>query len=636
MRRSAAVLSGAVLSALLVAVPPASADEPVVRSDGDTVTYVDPALADEETTTVEGVLREVVVEHAPGDRDHSEGDEDEARTLLVTSDGRHLPVELDLGDTRVSGAEAVAELVDGPTLDAALDGEAARPVPVAEATFEDAEVRSAGVTHRTYVAIVENTGAMQSTATIEARVDAGLAWWTAESGASFVRSRTVRYSSSLTGGSTSPRCGLSSPQALWNEAAARFPDVDFGAAGVHLLVVVDDAGCSGTGIGTLGDGIDDGGAVTMTEDASVFTATVAHEIGHNVGLEHANLEAAEYWDLYSPMGLAVQGSHPPALDSEYRDQLGLDVTGEVEVVPPGAAVTRTLAARGSTSGLRGLEVRSGTTSHWVEWRPGSGRDAQAYYPEELGGTYVSSTRTYPPGVTVSTRATGSTGTTSLRPRTSGGVSYGAWAVGQTYTSGTLTVRVDAVTADGATVSVSNGAVLPEVVASTPTISGTAAVGRTLTAEPGAWEPGAALAYQWRADGSAISGATSRTYRAPAAVRGKRLSVRVTGTLAGRRPTVRTSAATVAVAYGTLTTAAPRISGTVKVGRRLSVVRGTWTAGTAFTYRWYANGRAISGATRSTYVPTKGVKGKRLTVKVTGRKTGYTTVARVSARTAAVR
>ena len=92
----------------------------------------------------------------------------------------------------------------------------------------------------------------------------------------------------------------------------------------------------------------------------------------------------------------------------------------------------------------------------------------------------------------------------------------------------------------------------------------------------------------------------------------------------------------AVAYGTLTTAAPRISGTVKVGRRLSVVRGTWTAGTAFTYRWYANGRAISGATRSTYVPTKGVKGKRLTVKVTGRKTGYTTVARVSARTAAVR
>ena len=45
------------------------------------------------------------------------------------------------------------------------------------------------------------------------------------------------------------------------------------------------------------------------------------------------------------------------------------------------------------------------------------------------------------------------------------------------------------------------------------------------------------------------------------------------------------------------------------------------------YRWYANGKAISKATASTYTVRKAQKGKRITVRVTGRKTGYPTVSR---------
>ena len=60
-------------------------------------------------------------------------------------------------------------------------------------------------------------------------------------------------------------------------------------------------------------------------------------------------------------------------------------------------------------------------------------------------------------------------------------------------------------------------------------------------------------------------------------------------------------------------------------------RGTWSpAATTYTYRWYRNGVAISGATHTTYKLTTSDKGKQITVKVTGAKSGYLTAAKVSA------
>ena len=79
----------------------------------------------------------------------------------------------------------------------------------------------------------------------------------------------------------------------------------------------------------------------------------------------------------------------------------------------------------------------------------------------------------------------------------------------------------------------------------------------------------------------------------------------------------------------LISATPTIAGTVKAGNVLTVKRGTWTWGTAFTYRWLRNGVPISGATASTYKVRTADKGTKLTVRVTGSRFGYTTVSRTS-------
>lgn len=79
---------------------------------------------------------------------------------------------------------------------------------------------------------------------------------------------------------------------------------------------------------------------------------------------------------------------------------------------------------------------------------------------------------------------------------------------------------------------------------TPTISGNAAVSHRLTAVPGAWSPdGVTLAYQWRRDGSDISGATALAYALLPGDAGHRLSVAVTGTKSGYLSATMTSAET---------------------------------------------------------------------------------------------
>ncbi|AZZ56831.1 fibronectin type III domain-containing protein [Rathayibacter iranicus] len=172
---------------------------------------------------------------------------------------------------------------------------------------------------------------------------------------------------------------------------------------------------------------------------------------------------------------------------------------------------------------------------------------------------------------------------------------------------------------------------------TPTVSGTAKVGSVLSAAPGTWGPSPViLAYQWNANGAALSGATSSTYRPSAATSGKRITVTVTGSKSGYISANRTSTATSVVAAGALSTATPTITGTARVGSALSAVPGAWgPSPVTFSYQWKANGTALSGATSSTYRPTGATLGKRITVTVTGSKSGYTDASTSSATTSAV-
>ncbi|MET3903176.1 carboxypeptidase regulatory-like domain-containing protein [Paenarthrobacter sp. 4246] len=171
----------------------------------------------------------------------------------------------------------------------------------------------------------------------------------------------------------------------------------------------------------------------------------------------------------------------------------------------------------------------------------------------------------------------------------------------------------------------------------PTVSGTAKVGSVLTAVPGAWGPApVTLAYQWYRSGVAITGATSATYPLAAADLGKTMTVRVTGSKAGFTTAAKTSAATAAVAVGTLTAPVPTVSGTAKVGSVLTAVPGAWgPAPVTLAYQWYRSGVAITGATSATYPLAAADLGKTMTIRVTGSKAGFTTAAKTSAATAAV-
>ena len=64
----------------------------------------------------------------------------------------------------------------------------------------------------------------------------------------------------------------------------------------------------------------------------------------------------------------------------------------------------------------------------------------------------------------------------------------------------------------------------------PTITGTAMVGETLTASNGTWagkEPPTGFAYQWKAGGTNIAGATAKTYLLTEDEEGKAITVTVT-------------------------------------------------------------------------------------------------------------
>ncbi|MET0448196.1 MAG: S8 family serine peptidase [Aeromicrobium sp.] len=72
-----------------------------------------------------------------------------------------------------------------------------------------------------------------------------------------------------------------------------------------------------------------------------------------------------------------------------------------------------------------------------------------------------------------------------------------------------------------------------VATTAPTVTGTPKLGRTLTAEPGTWDPAdVQIAYQWLRNGEPIDGATAKTYKVVRADVGTALSVRVTATQTG--------------------------------------------------------------------------------------------------------
>ena len=185
----------------------------------------------------------------------------------------------------------------------------------------------------------------------------------------------------------------------------------------------------------------------------------------------------------------------------------------------------------------------------------------------------------------------------------------------------------------------------------PTVSGTPAVGQTVSATTGNWsnQP-LSYSYQWQdcdpagATCTDITSATASTYTATTSDVGHTLRVIVTAQNAGG-PTAAHSVITALVPApaATSTTAttptplssapvdqiAPSIAGTPAIGELLQASVGGWSGSSlTYHYQWLRDGVAIPGATSMSYRVSTNDSGHRLSVEVIA-SDGSTTVSAAS-------
>jgi hypothetical protein len=192
-----------------------------------------------------------------------------------------------------------------------------------------------------------------------------------------------------------------------------------------------------------------------------------------------------------------------------------------------------------------------------------------------------------------------------------------WTAFGTHQLGVRAVDAAGNTSDAAVVTV---VVAPPVTGSAM-IAGAPRVGSTLAAS-GTWTVGAVTTYQWRRDGVDVPGASAVTYLLTAKDLGHKISVRVAGTLPGYVPATVDSPA-VTIGAGVLSSGTARISGKLKVRKKLIASASPWPAGTTVRYQWYAGRKKVAGATLSRLTLTRKTVGKRIKVVITGSRPGYT-------------
>ncbi|AXT84015.1 hypothetical protein C6I20_01605 [Aeromicrobium sp. A1-2] len=164
----------------------------------------------------------------------------------------------------------------------------------------------------------------------------------------------------------------------------------------------------------------------------------------------------------------------------------------------------------------------------------------------------------------------------------------------------------------------------------PTIRSTPQVGVALAPSVGKWTVmGNSYAYQWTADGTSISGATTKSYTPTPSVAGKALSLQVTASRPGYSPGTATSASE-EVEPGELTPGVPTVDGTGRVDEPLIARPGTWTpTPSTYSYQWSVAGSPVSGAASPTFTPRPEDNGRAVTVAMTSALAGYRSTAATS-------
>ncbi len=454
-----------------------------------------------------------------------------------------------------SGPTAALRVVDTRSLTLPVVGS---PSVTAQATAQSLTP----TTHQQFVAAVDNLGSLQTDGELLAHVSAVGDYWTGESNGAIagitVPATVTHYDTEL----PTTDCGLGNDfWGMLQEAESQFPSLDLSQSTSDQLVLFVPQGCQSGGVvgeGTVGSSFASGGALIVKATPAI-EGTYAHETGHNYGFEHANARVGsrslEYYGVYDVMGFALNGFNQlTALSTPFRVFQGITDPGEIHDVDLGdrsapVHADVTIAPRSDDSGVRSVRVRDPDTGEdlYLDYRSGTGQDAGSFYADPGGFhlTYDNDSGKklfYAPGVTVNAVHDGSGD--DVLADASGDTSFGA---GSTWAdaSGRLTVTVTSVGPAGADVQV-DFRPAHALASSKPRITGSAKVGRTLTARHGHWTPGTTFSYAWYAGGKKIKHRSTSKLTVTKARRGTHITVKVTGSKPGYSTLTRTSARTARV------------------------------------------------------------------------------------------
>ncbi len=626
-----------------------------------------------ETIAVEGITMVVLTELEPvgieaGSTETPEAVVSHEGSVNLVTDGGNV-IELEAGEAHdyASGQpvsatfevpetvrEEVVQQLDGGALETdelvELVAETAAELeqPLEPLAFEvqdlevDAAVGAASYTHTVDVVYLERSGnALPSSATLSALISRLSAYWKTES-----NNQITAINVNATRAYNMPTSLCGNTYGIWNWAASqlgRTTSYYLGSAPRHLAVLESTAACSaspGTGLGTVGAGVNSGGLIWGTVDRAYparWNSVTFHEFGHNISLGHANeLDCAaavydtpgftkiadrrvkptnascavqEYWDFVDVMGwsyyihdgngnwVASSFDNVAALNTTQRMVIGaIPATAQKQVTAAGG-YTQIVDLKPSTetgaSTTRAITITpAGTTQKYVlEYRAGQGRDANALYNRWQTVMSGADKLKKGPGVRV-LRDTGfgiNASVALYRPAFSGEGTlskYSYMKPGATFTAnGTgFTARVISMTATNAQVEIKLKT--PTFTAGSVAITGNAVVGQQLTATRSGWAPtsGVNYGYQWKRNGANIAGATAQTYTPVSADANTRLTVAITGSVGGTSPQTKsaTSAQKTVRSASYQLPAPKRISGTSRYATAVEISKHAYPSRTGGT------------------------------------------------------
>lgn len=386
-RGGSAFVAGAVGASLLVgaAAPAAGADGPV---------------GPDSTHAVVGVLERVIVEEAHPEE--AVGPEGEASPLEIVSivevDGSlyPLPEELQVAGTTGDEIEVTIEAEAGMSLDEALAevavveaDDTATIVGVAPAqgepsaaTDEELMQVTLGAHSLTVLPVYWSSkdGATVSSLTNVATSTAQ--YWTAQSGGRLSVQASVRDWRAI------PDPGSCNSTSIFDSAMAAHGNPPVSATQHVLIYFPHRSDCGGwAGMATIG-----GGKIWVngTQLPDVFS----HELGHNLGLGHANTMTCFQGGVRQPLALPVSTSCTQQGYGDTADVMGVgqylptgnlntafaDVLGFASVTQftsaPAAATPVTLAPLASFTSMRSVKVPTADGTVFIDYRPAVAPDVR--------------------------------------------------------------------------------------------------------------------------------------------------------------------------------------------------------------------------------------------------------------------